>query len=280
MAKKHRNIWERLQRDPFVHPIEEYPLVSIVVPTYNSAEALPLTMESVFAQEYPRWEAIIVDANSDDSTTAIVENYHDERVRFFSVSSYHTYEMLNKGISLAQGEYLHFLYPGSYYLTPLALQVAMGFALNQLSPELILSASLVRERGEDSTLLFRPLDRHFLYDGLQPTRIESCWIAREAFRVMGKFRTDLFVRGSLDFFCRFMQYETLRFASYYRVFIDCEPNEVDRSTVYVHFTETVRIIYHYFGLWAAAKWIFTQQDLWRFFRLWLKNMWITLFGNR
>ena len=51
------------------------PFVSIIIPTYNRAKTLEKTIESLLLQTYPsqRYEIVVVDNNSKDSTRKVVE---------------------------------------------------------------------------------------------------------------------------------------------------------------------------------------------------------------
>jgi len=49
------------------------PLISIVIPTYNSARTLPLCIASIKMQRYPRYEIIVVDSGSRDATVEIAK---------------------------------------------------------------------------------------------------------------------------------------------------------------------------------------------------------------
>jgi glycosyltransferase involved in cell wall biosynthesis len=60
-----------------------YPLVSIVVSTYNQGRYLPIALDSVMFQSYPNIEIIICNFGSTDNTSQIVQSYvntdvHDE----------------------------------------------------------------------------------------------------------------------------------------------------------------------------------------------------------
>ena len=52
-----------------------YPLVSIILPTYNGAEYIEKALESLSSQTYPNYEILISDDNSNDSTYSICEKY-------------------------------------------------------------------------------------------------------------------------------------------------------------------------------------------------------------
>ncbi|GAB6888659.1 hypothetical protein JCM13304A_21580 [Desulfothermus okinawensis JCM 13304] len=64
----------------------DYPLVSIVVPTYNQARYLPIALDSVMFQEYRNIEIIICNHGSTDNTSEVIkgflENVTHERVSY------------------------------------------------------------------------------------------------------------------------------------------------------------------------------------------------------
>ncbi len=59
------------------------PLVSVMMPCYNSAGTLPLALASLVAQTYENWECILVDDGSTDRPIDIVEQASDKRISFF-----------------------------------------------------------------------------------------------------------------------------------------------------------------------------------------------------
>lgn len=60
-------------------------LVSIIIPTYNRCDFLPETLDSVIAQTYDNWEAIVIDDGSTDQTGLVMKSYceMDARIKFF-----------------------------------------------------------------------------------------------------------------------------------------------------------------------------------------------------
>lgn len=58
-------------------------VVSIIMPSYNTAKYIGESIESVQSQTYPYWELLIVDDCSTDNTDEIVEKYlYDKRIRY------------------------------------------------------------------------------------------------------------------------------------------------------------------------------------------------------
>ncbi|WP_132054597.1 glycosyltransferase family 2 protein [Pseudocnuella soli] len=87
------------------------PLVSVLVPTYNSAAFLEEAIESVLAQTYTNFELLIVDNQSTDNTKELVQQYlSDPRVQYqLNEKNLGMVGNFNRCLELAQGKYLKFL---------------------------------------------------------------------------------------------------------------------------------------------------------------------------
>jgi glycosyltransferase len=84
--------------------------ISVITATYNSAQTLEDTMNSLNIQDYPDIEYIIVDGVSTDSTLKIVEQYGHRVTTLISEKDNGIYDALNKGIVLATGDVVGFLH--------------------------------------------------------------------------------------------------------------------------------------------------------------------------
>ena len=88
------------------------PLVSVIMPAYNSNEFISQAIESVIAQHYKNWELIIVDDASKDATVNTVRNYvnKDARIKIFrNEINYGAGYARNKAVKEATGEFIAFL---------------------------------------------------------------------------------------------------------------------------------------------------------------------------
>lgn len=89
--------------------------VSVITISYNNAEGLRRTIESVINQSYGDFEYIIIDGGSTDESRNIIESYANCISYWVSEPDKGVYNAMNKGIARAKGEYLHFLNSGDYY---------------------------------------------------------------------------------------------------------------------------------------------------------------------
>lgn len=89
--------------------------VSIITVSYNSAETIEDTIQSVLSQEYTDVEYIIVDGKSTDHTAEIVSKYQNKISKFVSEKDKGIYDALNKGIALATGDIVGLLHADDLY---------------------------------------------------------------------------------------------------------------------------------------------------------------------
>jgi glycosyltransferase involved in cell wall biosynthesis len=87
------------------------PLFSIIIPTFNSAKTLAKCLESIKIQEFKDYEVVVIDANSTDSTIEIIKYFAGrfDNFRWLSESDNGVYDAMNKGVRIANGEWLYFL---------------------------------------------------------------------------------------------------------------------------------------------------------------------------
>ena len=86
------------------------PLVSIVIPTYNHAPMLQRALATVVEQTYQNWNAIVVNNFSTDNTLEVVAAFNDPRIQCVNFLNNGVIgASRNEGIALATGKYVAFL---------------------------------------------------------------------------------------------------------------------------------------------------------------------------
>jgi glycosyltransferase involved in cell wall biosynthesis len=105
--------------------IESSPLVSVVIPTYNRANLVVETVESVIAQTYPNVEIVVVDDGSTDDTVDTLGPYRG-RVKLVRQPNAGRSVARNTGMHHTSGKYIVFL-DSDDLLLPESLAVRVTF---------------------------------------------------------------------------------------------------------------------------------------------------------
>lgn len=86
------------------------PLVSIIVPVYNTERYLPYCIDSILGQSYTNIEVILVDDGATDSSPSICDNYaaQDTRITVIHQSNGGIAKAQNTGLDAAHGEFIAF----------------------------------------------------------------------------------------------------------------------------------------------------------------------------
>lgn len=83
------------------------PKVSVIMPAYNAEAYIGAAIDSILSQSFRDFEFLILNDCSTDGTEAIIQSYDDPRIVYIkNEKNMGVAATLNKGLSLAQGEYI------------------------------------------------------------------------------------------------------------------------------------------------------------------------------
>ena len=101
----------------FFSEMIKYPLISVVMPSYNHCNFIKIAIESVIKQTYSNWELIIIDNNSTDGTKELISEFADSRIKIYYISNNGIIaRSRNLGIIKSNGEWIAFLDSDDYWL--------------------------------------------------------------------------------------------------------------------------------------------------------------------
>lgn len=180
---------------------EVEPLVSIIMPLYNSERYLRETIESVFSQTYSSWELILIDDGSIDSTPSQAKEFCclDSRCKYIHQKNQGQASARNAGLSMAKGDLVAFLDHDDYWLKD-KLGISVEEFFKQKQDVLFTDAYFFYQKEDLNSLsqlkrmgvmdyLYEGKDglSHFLYQNRVP--MLTVLARKEALLQMGGFRS-------------------------------------------------------------------------------------------
>lgn len=94
---------------------KEWPLLSVVIPSYNHERYIGKAIESVLNQTYSNLELIIVDDGSQDNSLNVINSFRDDRITVIAQVNQGAHNAINRGLSIASGQYLAILNSDDIY---------------------------------------------------------------------------------------------------------------------------------------------------------------------
>lgn len=91
------------------------PKISIITINYNDLDGLYATLCSIAAQTSDDYELIVVDGQSSDGSTKVLEDFDDLVDLWVSEPDGGIYDAMNKGVQLARGDYINFMNSGDNF---------------------------------------------------------------------------------------------------------------------------------------------------------------------
>lgn len=114
------------------------PFFSIVIPTYNRADSIQLTLDACWQQLDTDFEIVLIDDGSIDNTESVIQNISDPRLRYIRQDNAGPAAARNLGMREARGQYIAFLdsddiwYPGHLAAVRTAVSDGHDFVYSQI----------------------------------------------------------------------------------------------------------------------------------------------------
>jgi glycosyltransferase involved in cell wall biosynthesis len=113
---------------------------------YNNVDHIERTLVSVLNQTYPHIEYIVIDGASTDGTLQVIEKYKDRIAKLISEPDKGIYDAMNKGLTLATGDYVLFMNSGDVIYAPET--VANVFASANYADIYYGETEMINDKGE------------------------------------------------------------------------------------------------------------------------------------
>lgn len=185
--------------------MSELPLVTVIVPTLNQGKYIAETLDSIFMQDYPHFECLIMDGGSTDDTLEVLRRYaHDPRLIWRSEPDRGMPHALNKTYHLARGTIIGWQNSDDTYIGQV---ISPTVAYFQAHPdvELIHGDVLVTDEHNHPTehiIMGRPFDIVEQLSGIVPIAQMGVFWRRSLWEKVGGFSEIYPHTLDVDFFIR------------------------------------------------------------------------------
>ncbi len=214
--------------------------ISLITVTYNSAETLCDTLQSVLNQTFKDIDYIIVDGASKDSTMDIVKEFEPKfegRLRWLSEPDRGIYDAMNKGVMMAQGEIVGILNSDDFFASNDILEkVNAAFKEN---PDVDGVYADVRYVGWNDTgktvRMFSGKDfkREKLCWGKMPPH-PSFYVKRECYDKFGLYSLDYPICADYDMFVKMIWMGNINTLYINDVFVNMRNGGTSSNGIKVH----------------------------------------------
>ncbi len=140
---------------------------SIIIPTYNRAELLKLTLESLLEQETAAlYEILVIDDGGTDHTAQVIQDLNADIIKYHWISNRERGAARNFGVSVAKGNYINFFDSDDIAYSN---HLSLAYGLIQNNPSLDLFALSYDIKAPDNKLITKrilgPQVRDFILSG-------------------------------------------------------------------------------------------------------------------
>lgn len=190
--------------------LKNLPLISIVTPSYNQAQFIRATIDSVLSQDYPAIEYFVIDGGSTDGTVEILKSY-GKKIKWISEKDDGQTDAINKGLRMAKGDVLAYLNSDDVYLPGTLKRVGEYYAATG-ADWITGDCTVIDVEGKPSSgdWIIRPYKR-FLMALYSPTTLRiadsmlpqpSTFWSRKAYVRVGEFNVKYHYVMDYDYWLR------------------------------------------------------------------------------
>ncbi len=181
----------------------QWPLISVVTPSYQQGQFIEETIRSVLLQGYPNLEYIIIDGGSSDNTVDIIRKYEPFISYWISEPDRGQSDAINKGWAVANGNLLHYLNSDDLLLPNAVAMVAQNFV--EENADAVSGVCSVRDEQLSEELRVKvPRDfdiKHFLM-GLESPGQPAVFLTKDIVSRVGEMDNDLHYTMDRDYWTR------------------------------------------------------------------------------
>ena len=219
--------------------------ISIITVSFNSAQTICDSIDSVLSQNYENIEYIIIDGESTDGTIDLINGYDDRVSKFISEPDTGIYDAMNKGISLATGDIVGILNSDDFYIDEFVIEKVIKEFDEQGVDSVYADLVFVNPKNLEKTV------RHYDSSQFNPSRFAYGWmpahptffVKKKAYDKYGVFRTDLKIGADFDILVRFLYTHGISYSYIQEVLVKMRVGGVSTSfsSIWINNIEALKV---------------------------------------
>ena len=190
--------------------------VSIVIPTFNSADTIQINLNSIKIQSFKEFQIIVVDNNSTDNTIEIIKKNNFPNIKLLIEKDDGIFDAINKGIKISENDIISILHSDDFFNDENVLQNVVDTFNQDLSNDIIFG-DLIYVKKDNPNVNLRiwkagSFIKNSFFKGWHPPH-PSFFAKRSLFKKFGYY--DLINGNSADVELMFRFLETYQIRSKY-----------------------------------------------------------------
>jgi glycosyltransferase involved in cell wall biosynthesis len=172
--------------------------ISIITINFNDKTGLEKTIKSIINQTWKGFESIVIDGGSNDGSKEIIEKYKNKISYSVSEPDTGIYNAMNKGITVAKGDFILFLNSGDCLHNPNVIDQVIKVLDSKIS--IYYGNLCITKNGVKNYLLTPPDTLDFLYFINNSLPHPASFIKKELFKKYFFYNENLKIISDWEFF--------------------------------------------------------------------------------
>lgn len=187
----------------------EFMKLSIIIPLYNKEKEIKHTLDTLFNQSFSDFEVIIINDGSTDGSEEIIERYDNKKIRLFNQENSGAAAARNKGVELAQNEWVAFLDADDEWKSNYLEKIVA--AIKEYPQAILIGTNYeILENGETIVLDYPMVKKttgimeNYFVSGREYTPLWTSAVVmkKDVFQELGGFPTECKTCEDVDLWCK------------------------------------------------------------------------------
>lgn len=168
---------------------------TIVMPTYNDADTIIFTLESIRKQEYKNWELIISNDGSTDNTREILKDYIEknaleDKVKYIEAENGDQNNAILRTLEYITGDYVYILHSDDLLNNDNLLKDANNYLIKNREYDAIIADAIIVNKNYE-LIDIKKTKKYSKKEYIMPLML--LWLGRNLYIDMAFFKKEVFV---------------------------------------------------------------------------------------